>query len=198
MIDDRLLELKTLWQGQEVNTDVLGRSLRRWRIRTYVAVALEMATALFAALAGARFIVVAFNNHDLLVGLSGIMLLVACPVVAVQLFAKRRQSFRWVDRTPEGTLRYALIRTHSIAAVLRIQILNCITLLCFVALLWLCVLLGWMHAQNSLSVLSLVWISWAVAIMIWTRRQQARNNRAQSSCQELIRKYEDAKRYEHS
>jgi hypothetical protein len=197
MLDNSIEELKQQWQRQQIDLGVLRHRLGHWRLKTYLMMAVDIVAALLALTAGVGFMIVAVRNHDFFYGVSGITLLAVCPVAAVGLLRARQQGLSWIDRTPEGTLRYALTRARTTERVLRIQFWNCVALLCFVGLIWLCVLAGWIPERSSILVMSAIWITWATGLLLWTQWRRARNLREQTHCARLVAKFEDAKRRDH-
>src|SRR5579864_216789 len=124
MTDDLVGELKADWQRQDVEVVAVKQRLKRWRSFAYLIVAADVAGALLALAAGIGFAVIAWRRNDLLFGLSAFTLLVTYPPLVIRAFRERRRSLRWADRTPEGTLRYALTRTRAIDTILKIGYWN--------------------------------------------------------------------------
>lgn len=192
MTDDLVGELKADWQRQDVEIAAVKRRLKRSRSLAYLIVAAEIVGALAALAAGVAFAVIAWSRYDLLFGLSAFTLLVAYPPFVIGIFRERHRSLRWVDRTPEGTLRYALTRTRATDKILMIGYWNGILLLGFVALVWVCVLAGLISRRYPLVVMSVVWIVSAVAAILWAKWRMRRTALERAHCERLLSKFEDA------
>ena len=104
----------------------------------------------------------------------------------------------WNDKTPEGTLRYALRRTLVVDKILKIQFWNGIALLCFVAAVWLCVWGGLISRHYPLMLMSGIWIAAAMAAWLWAKWRAARNVLEKEQCQRLLTKFQEAKHLESS
>jgi hypothetical protein len=102
----------------------------------------------------------------------------------------------WKDKTPEGTLRYALRRTLAIDKILTIQFWNGIALLCFVAAVWLCVWAGLISRRYPLILMSGIWIAAALVALLWARWRTARNGVEKEQCRRLLTKFQEAKHLE--
>jgi hypothetical protein len=115
MTDDPLAELKADWHRQHIDVVGIADNSRRWRRRTRLLIVFDVVSALLALGAGIAFTYVALRTHDWLFGLSAVTLLCVCPPCAISIIRSRRLSINWKDKTPEGTLQYALaVRSPSI------------------------------------------------------------------------------------
>lgn len=192
MTDDLVGELKADWQRQDVEVVAVKQRLKRWRSFAYLIVAADIAGALLALAVGIGFAVIAWRRNDLLFGLSAFTLLVTYPPLVIRVFRERRRSLRWADRTPEGTLRYALTRTRAIDKILKIGYWNGVVLLCFVASVWICVLAGFISRRYPLVFMSVIWIAAALGAMLWAHWRMRRNALERAHCERLLGKFEDA------
>jgi hypothetical protein len=166
---------------------------RRWRRRAHLLIVFDVVAASLALGVGIAFIIVAWRTHDWLFGLSAVTLLSVCPPCAISLIRARRLSANWNDKTPEGTLRYALARTLAIGKTLKIEFWNGIALLCFVASVWLCVWAGLISRRYPLALMSGIWIIAAVSALLWAKWRAARNELERQQCERLLAKFQEAK-----
>jgi hypothetical protein len=194
MTDDLVGELKADWQRQDVEIVAVKQRLTRWRSRAYLILAADVVGALLALAVGTGFAAIAWKSHDLLFGLSAFTLLVVCPPFIVGVFRERLRSLKWTDRTPEGTLRYALTRTRAIDQILRIGYWSSVVLLSFVALVWACVAAGFISRRYPLIFMTVVWIAAALVAMLWAKWRMRRTALERAHCERLLSKFEDAMR----
>lgn len=166
---------------------------RRWRRRAHLLIVFDAVAALLALGAGIVFIIVAWRTHDWLFGLSAVTLLSVCPPCAISLIRARQLSANWNDKTPEGTLQYALARTLAISKILKIEFWNGIALLCFVASVWLCVWAGLISHRYPLVLLTGIWIIAAVTALLWVKWRAPRNELDRQQCERLLAKFQEAK-----
>jgi hypothetical protein len=196
MIDDPLAELRADWNRQHADIAVIAGNASSWRRRATLFIVADILAASLAVGAGLSFAVIAWRTHDWLFGLSAVALLSVCPPCAISLIRTRRSSLSWKDKTPEGTLRYALRRTLAVDKILKIQIWNRIALLCFVAAVWLCVWGGLISHSYPLMFMSGIWIAAAVAALLWAKGRAARNVLERERCQGLLAKFQEANHLE--
>jgi len=196
MTDDPLTEFRADWQRQHVDVIAVAENSRRWRRRTQLLIVADVVAALIALGVGFLFTLLAWKTHDWLFGLSAFTLLFACPAFAVSLIRARRMSVDWTDKTPEGALQYALARTLAVARILNIEFWNGIVLLCFVALVWICVWAGLISRRYPLVFMSGIWIVTAIAALLWVKWRAPRNALEKKQCQQLLTKYQEAKALE--
>jgi hypothetical protein len=189
MKDDTLEDLKTQWRRLTSDQRLLERELGRWRLRSYLTMTLELAATAMALVAGGWFLAIAVRMQDLFYGLSGVTLLLACPVAAAWSINLRRQGLHWSDRSPEGTLRYAVTRARTTDRILTMQRWNCIVLLGFVTLVGGCALAGWIAWTMRIALLSCLWIAWACANAVWIKWRRQRNRREELRCEALLSEY---------
>jgi len=114
------------------------------------------------------------------------------------LIRARRSSLSWKDKTPEGTLHYALRRALAVDKILTIQFWNGVVLLCFVAAVWLCVWVGLISRHYPLTLMSGIWIAAALAALLWAKWRTARNVLEKEQCQRLFTKFQEARYLETS
>jgi hypothetical protein len=198
MTDDPLAELRADWHRQHVDVVAMADESRRWRRRARLWIVLDAVAALFALGAGITFALSAWRTHDWLFGLSAATLLFVCPPFAISLIRTRRVSTNWRDKTPEGTLQYALARTLATNKILKIEFWNAIALLCFVASVWLCVWAGLISRRYPLGFMSAVWIGSAIAALLWVKWRVPRNAMEKKQCERLLAKFQEAKGFESS
>jgi hypothetical protein len=196
MIDDPLAELRADWNRQHADIAAMASNARRWRRRASLLIVADILSGTLALGAGILFAVIAWKTHDWLFGLSAVTLLFACPPCAISIIRTRRSSLSWKDKTPEGTLRYALRRTLAIDKILTIQFWNGIALLCFVAAVWLCVWAGLISRRYPLILMSGIWIAAALVALLWARWRTARNGVEKEQCRRLLTKFQEAKHLE--
>jgi hypothetical protein len=196
MIDDSLAELRADWNRQHADIAAIAGNARRWRRRTSLLIMADIFAGSLALGAGIVFVIIAWKTHDWLFGLSAVTLLSACPPSAISLVRARRSSLSWEDKTPEGTLRYALRRALAVDKILTIQFWNGIALLCFVAAVWLCVWGGLISRNYPLMLMSGIWIIAAVAALLWAKWRMARNVLEKEQCRRLLAKFQAAKHSE--
>jgi hypothetical protein len=192
MTDDVLAELREDWIRQQADIAAIGEKALRWRRRAYLLIAMDISAALVALGAGIAFGVIAWRTHDWLFGLAAVTLLFACPPCAMSLIKVRRSTFNWDDKTPEGTLQYALRRTFAEDKILKIQFWNGMVLLCFVAVVWICVWAGLILRRPSLILMSGVWVAAGIAALLWARWGTVGNAREKERCHRLLAKFKDA------
>src|SRR5258708_18034814 len=120
MIDDPLAELGADWNRQHADIAAIAGNARRWRRRASLLIVADILAGSLALGAGILFAVIAWRTHDWLFGLSAATLLFACPPCAISLIRARRSSLSWKDKTPEGTLHYALGRALAVDKILTI------------------------------------------------------------------------------
>ena len=193
MIDDPLAELRTDWNRQDADIVAIAHNAPQWRRRTSLLIVVDVLAGSLALGAGLLFAVLAWTTHDWLFGLSAVTLLFACPPCVISLVRARRSSLRWEDKTPEGTLHYALRRARAVDKILTIQFWNGIGLLGFVAVVWLCVWGGLISRHYPVMLLSGIWIAAAITAILWARWRMARNALEKDHCQRLIAKYQEAR-----
>jgi hypothetical protein len=193
MTDDSLTELRADWHRQHTDVAAVADASRRWRRRAHLLIVFDVVAASLALGVGIAFIIVAWRTHDWLFGLSAVTLLSVCPPCAISLIRARRLSANWNDKTPEGTLRYALARTLAIGKTLKIEFWNGIALLCFVASVWLCVWAGLISRRYPLALMSGIWIIAAVSALLWAKWRAARNELERQQCERLLAKFQEAK-----
>lgn len=194
MTDDPLAELRADWHRQLVDVVAIADKSRRWRRRARLFTVADVIAALLALGTGIVFTILAWRAHDWLFGLSAVTLLFVCPPFAVSLIRARRLSVDWKDRTPEGTLQYALERTLAMNKILRIEFWNGIALLCFVASVWICVWAGLISRHYPLLLMSGIWMATAIAALLWAKWRRARNALEREQCERLLAKYQEATR----
>ena len=194
MTDDPLAELRADWHRQLVDVVAIADKSRRWRRRARLLTVADVVAALLALGTGIVFTILAWRTHDWLFGLSAVTLLFVCPPFAISLIRARRLSVDWKDRTPEGTLQYALERTLAMNKILRIEFWNGIALLCFVASVWICVWAGLISRHYPLLLMSGIWMATAIAALLWAKWRRARNALEREQCERLLAKYQEATR----
>jgi hypothetical protein len=196
MIEDPLAELREDWNRQHADIAAIAGNARRWRRRASLLIVADILAGCLALGAGVLFGIIAWRTHDWLFGLSAVTLLFACPPCAISLIRARRSSLSWNDETPEGTLRYALRRTLAVEKILKIQFWNGVALLCFVAAVWLCVWAGLIARHYPLKLMSGIWVSAAVAALLWAKWRMARNSREERQCRRLLANFREARHLE--
>ena len=194
MTDDPLAELRADWHRQLVDVVAIADKSRRWRRRARLLTVADVVAALLALGTGIVFTILAWRTHDWLFGLSAVTLLFVCPPFAISLIRARRLSVDWKDRTPEGTLQYALEQTLAMNKILRIEFWNGIALLCFVASVWICVWAGLISRHYPLLLMSGIWMATAIAALLWAKWRRARNALEREQCERLLAKYQEATR----
>jgi len=198
MIDDPIAELRADWNRQQADIAAISGNAIRWGRRTSLLIVADILAGSLALGAGILFAVIAWKTHDWLFGLSAITLLFACPPCAISLISARRSSLSWEDKTPEGTLRYALRRALAVDKILTIQFWNGIALLCFVAAVWLCFWGGLISRRYPLMLMSGIWIAAAVAALLWAKWRMASNTQEKKRCRQLLDNFREASHLETS
>jgi hypothetical protein len=99
-------------------------------------------------------------------------------------------------KTPEGTLQHGLARTLAVTKILKIEFWNGIALLCFVALVWVCVWAGLISRHYPLMLMSGIWIVTAVAALLWVKWRAPRNAMEKRQCERLLAKFQETKALE--
>jgi hypothetical protein len=196
MIDDPLAELRADWNRQDADIVAIARNALRWRRRTSLLIVVDILAGALALGAGILFAVIALKAHDWLFGLSAFTLLFACPPCVISLIRARRSTLSLEDKTPEGTLRYALRHTRAVGKILTIQVWNGVALLCLVAAVWLCVWGGLISRHYPVVLLSGIWIAAAVVALLWAKWRKARNVLEKEQCQRLLAKFREAEHLE--
>jgi hypothetical protein len=199
MTDDPVSEYKADWRRQDVEVEAIRQRLHRRRMLGYLNFAAGFVGSLLALATGVGYAVIAWKKRDVLFGLSALTLLIAYPPLALGAFRARRLSMIWTDRTPEGTLRYALAQSRSIDKVLRFEYWGGVVLFCFVGVVWACVLTGLVsdrYPRALLAFMSVIWILAATAMLLWVKWRSRRNVREWDNCRELLAKFEEAGRIE--
>jgi len=192
MTDEVIDELRADWRRQEIQLDDFRRRLNRSRLRTTWVIAFELAMDLIGVLAGLWYAVLAWQFRDLLFGLSALTLLVIFPPFAIELYRLRRRSLLWVDRTPEGTLRYALARIGLARRILRLQSWSAGALLLFVGVVWAAAWMGWISRRYPLRILLTVWISAAAFTLLWSRWRLRQGDHEHETCERLLSSFAKA------
>lgn len=198
MIDDPLAELRADWNRQQADIGAIAKKARRRRRRASLLIAADILAGSLALGAGILFGVIAWRTHDWLFGLSAFTLLFACPSCAVALIRIRRSSLIGNENTPEETLRYALRRVLAVDKILKIQWWNGIALLFFVAAVWLCVWAGLVSRHYPLMLMSGIWVSAAIAALLWAKWRTARNKLEKKRCEQLLANFVEATNLETS
>jgi hypothetical protein len=193
MTDDPLAELRADWHRQDIDVVGIAENSRRWRRRAHLLIVADIVAAVLALGTGIMCTYLAWKRHDWLFGLSAFTLLFVCPPFAVSLVRARRLSGNWRDKTPEGTLQYALERTLAMDKILRIEFWNGIALLCFVALVWICVWAGLISRHYPLALMSGIWIATGIAAMLWAKWRTPRNALERKRCERLLAKFQEAR-----
>jgi hypothetical protein len=196
MTNDPMTEFRADWQRQHVDVVAIAENSRRWRRRTRLLIVADVVAALIALGAGVLFTRIAWKTHDWLFGLSALTLLLVCPAFAISLIRTRRLSVDWKDATPEATLRHGLARTAAVTRILKIEFWNGIALLCFVALVWICVWAGLISRHYPLVLMSGIWIATAIAALLWVKWRAPRNAIEREQCERLLAKFQEAKALE--
>jgi hypothetical protein len=197
MNDDPLAELRADWNRQHADIAAIAHNARRWRRRVSLLIVADILAGSLALGVGILFAVIAWRTRDWLFGLSAVCLFLACPLCTISVIRIRRSSLSWKDKTPEGTLHFALRRTLATDKLLTIQFWNGIILLCFVAAVWLCVWAGLISRHYPLLMLmSGIWISAAVAALLWSKWRTARNVLEREQCQRLLAEFQEVKHLE--
>jgi hypothetical protein len=198
MSDDPLAEFRADWHRQHIDIVAVAENSLRWRRRTHLLIATDMFLGLVGLGAGVVFALLAWKIHDWLFGLSAFTLLFVCPAFAISLVRTRRLSVDWKDKTPEGTLQYALARTLAINKILKIELWNGIVLLCFVALVWLGVWAGLISRRYPLVFLSVIWIVTAIGALLWVKWRAPRNALERKQCEQLLAEFQATRAVESS
>ena len=193
---DPIKEMQADWRNQTIELETVRRSFHRWRFRTYAMIALDVVCVLVALVAGIAFALAGLKAHDLFLGLSSLILLLACPLFVFWIVRARRIGLNWTNMTPEGTLRFALSRSTAVATILKVGYWNGLALLVFVGLVWACALAGLISHLYPLVFMSIVWVVVASAAIIWTRWRRMINARERLRCEQLLAVFERAKRPE--
>jgi len=192
MTDEVIDELRADWRRQEIQLDDFRRRLSRSRVRTTWVIAFELAMALIGVLAGLWYAVLAWQRRDLLFGLSALTMLVVSPPFAVEVHRLRRRSLVWADRTPEGTLRYALARIRLASRILRLQSWGGVVLLLFVGVVWAAAWMGWISRTYPLGILTTVWVSAAAFTLLWSRWRLRQGDHEHETCERLLSSFAKA------
>ena len=196
MSNDPPTEFRADWQRQHVDVVAVAENSRRWRRRTQLLIVADVVAALIALGVGVLFALLAWKTHDWLFGLSAVTLLLVSPAFAISLIRTRRLSLDWTDKTPEGTLQHGLARTLAVTKILKIEFWNGIALLCFVALVWICVWAGLISRRYPLVLMSGIWIATAVAALLWVKWRAPRNAMEKRQCERLLAKFQETKALE--
>jgi hypothetical protein len=114
------------------------------------------------------------------------MLLVVVPVFAIPGMRLRHRSLDFTDRTPEGTLRYALARLSLAGRILRMMYSAAAALLTFVAAVWLGAAAGWIPRRYPLVTFTVVWLLSALASFLWCKWRLRRNAVEAARCEHLL------------
>ena len=192
MTDDPVAEFRADWHRQHIDVVALAERSRRWRRRMHLLILADVVAGLVGLGAGLIFAFAAWRRHDWLFGLSAFTLLLLCPTFAIALI-RTRLSADWKDETPEGTLQYALARTLAVDKILRLELWNGVALLCFVAVVWICVAAGLISRRYPLVFMSAIWIGTAIAALLWVKWRAPRNALEKQQCRRLLAKYQEAK-----
>lgn len=193
---DELGALKADWRRQDTRIDALSRELEGVRRGTRMVLALEILLTLAGILLGCFYAVAAWRDHDVLFALSAWMLLVVVPPLAIPGLLLRHRSLDFPDRTPEGTLRYALQRLKLASRILRMQQVGNATLLAFVACVWASAALGWIPRRYPLVTLTVVWLLSVLAAELWCRRRLRHHAVESARCSQLLASFRIARQAE--
>ncbi len=185
------------WKRQEaeraeVELERVRQWLRRSRRRTLIVLVVDAAVAVIGVVIGVGCAIIAWQWRDLFFAGSALMLLLVCPACAFGFYRLRRRSLEWEDRTPAGTLRYALKRLHLARSILRLQYWGGGTLLLLVALVWVGALAGLISRFYPLRLISVAWISAAIATIGWSRWRLHRNDEAHLNYERLLASFATA------
>jgi len=183
---DELAALKADWRRQDTRIDALRTQLEGVRLRTRIVLALEILLTLLGVAVGVFYVVLAWRLRDLLFAMSALMLLVVVPFFAIPGMRLRHRSLDFPDRTPEGTLHYALARLNLADRVLRMMYPGGAALLAFVAALWIGAAAGWVPRRDPLAILTLVWLLSALASFLWVKWRLQRNAAESARCEQLL------------
>jgi hypothetical protein len=183
---EELAELKADWRRQDTRIDALRARLEGVRLRTRIVLALEILLTLLGVATGLFYATLAWRGRDLLFAMSALMLLVVVPVFAIPGMRLRHRSLHFPDRTPEGTLRYALARLNLEGRILRMMDPAGAALLAFVAAVWVGAGAGWIPRRYPLGVLTVVWLLSALASFLWCRWRLQRNAAESARCGQLL------------
>jgi hypothetical protein len=195
-MNDFPLELKKDWTRQRLEIETLTRKLRRDAIYWRLLLVLSMLMGAVGIAAGIWFAAIALHQRDLLHALAALALLTAIPPAAVAEFRARRDALKWHDPTPEGVIRHALRRVDATKRLLRITFANALVLISLAAIVWISVGLGLIKGDAPLVLITLLWIGFGFATLVWVRWRSRTNSRAGERGQLLLREYADAKRDE--
>jgi small-conductance mechanosensitive channel len=171
---------------REIELDEVQRRLHRSRRRTLIVLVVEAAIAVAGVVVGVGCAIIAWQWRDLFFGVSASMLLLICPASAFAFYRLRRRSLEWADRSPEGTLRYALTRLRLARSILRMQYWGGGTLLLLVALVWVGALTGSISRFYPLRLISAVWVAAAVATIAWSKWRLHRNDEEHLNYERLL------------
>jgi hypothetical protein len=186
MSDELVRSLQRDWQAQQYDSSRVLRKLRRQRWMPHLVLGLEMAGCVVALGVGIWFAWVAAgaSEHQLLLTLSALILLIAVPVLAVATARARRPGLAWHDETPESILRIGMLRSEATLRAMRIGRWHIAVVAGFVVLLWLLQWLGYLDAERFLilytsvcfavSLASWAWMRWRTQVVLMEREACSR------------------------
>jgi MFS family permease len=171
---------------RQAQLDAVQHRLRQSRRRTLIVLFVEAAVAVIGVVIGVGCAIIAWQWRDVFFGVSALMLILVCPVCAFAFYRLRRRGLEWADRTPEGTLRYALLRLRLARSLLQMQYWGGGTLLFLVALVWVGAVTGLISRFYPLRLISAIWISAAIATIAWSKWRLRRNDEEHLNCERLL------------
>lgn len=175
---DELAELKADWRRQATDIEQLRNRLDGLRSRTRRRLLVQRISLSCGLLVGIAYAGLAWWWHDLLFALSALTLLADLYLFSGPALRLRRRSLDFQDRTPEGTLRYAVTRQVLIIRYLRLMFASSASLAVLSVVTWGAVAAGWVRYPLLLIIfITAVWLL-AAGISAFSASRQLRRARA--------------------
>lgn len=179
------------WRRQTVDLDRIRRLTERRRQRMLLALIAKAAGVGIALLASAWFIWLALRGAPSIFGLAGIILLIALPLMLLELAGTRRVLDLGRDDTPVGILH----RMRNQATMAR-QLLWCNRLAALLLTLSAVALLGLYGAgrarMEETLIFAPIWLLFALAGWAWQMRQARRLDDEIARCDAFLAEFDQA------
>jgi MFS family permease len=188
-MSDELEKLKADWQRQETGISELRGRLDLLISQGRSKLAAAVVGTVVGIAIGIGYAVVAWCWHDVLFALSAVAMLVLFPCQMIPTLRLSRRILHFPDRTPEGTLRYAVTRLTLSMRLLRSGRLGVTTLAGLAAVVWAAVAVGLIPAHRYppvvIPVLTGAWL-FAALISTFTNIAQQRKFRRELAAAERM------------
>jgi hypothetical protein len=188
MTDELVRNLQRDWQSQQYDSGRILRKLRRHRWTPHLVLGFEILGCVIALGAGIWFARVAAiqPEHQLLLTLSAVVMLVAAPLLGIAIVMARRPGLAWHSETPESILRIGILRADATLRAMRVGRWHIGIVAGFVAVLWLLQWLGYIDAEGFLILYTAVCLAASLGSWLWMRWRSRAVLVERAACNRLL------------